>query len=116
MRIVFQSNVIAVLDLIDDLEQTDEARRIEIVADLLGATRDARAIPALLTRLGDPVVQENVHVEDAVCAALAALGVMEQSGPQEYVLLPAHQLQRAVATLVAELGASVPPRYFPAGG
>jgi hypothetical protein len=107
-----RSNVIAIPELIAELEETDDARRFEIAADLLGAARDPRAVLPLLARLGDPLVQKNEHVEDAVCAALVALGVMRTYGAQRYALLPRYMLEPDVVTTLTELGATVPLRYF----
>jgi hypothetical protein len=104
--------VVAVPELIAELEQTRDARRLEIVADLLGAARDRRAVAPLLRRLGDPLVLENAYAEDAVCAALVALGVMRAYGASRYGLLPRHELDRDTATALAELDAGVPLRYF----
>ena len=107
-----RSKVIATPELIAELEQTDNARRLEIVADVLGAARDHRAVPSLLTRLGDPLVQKNEAVEDAVCAALVALGVMRTYGAQRYALQPRYLLEPDVVTTLTELGSTVPLRYF----
>ena len=81
-----RSNVVAVPELIAELEQTTDARRLEIAADLLGAARDPRAVAPLLKRLGDPLVAKHEYVEDAVCAALVALGVMRTSRSRRYAL------------------------------
>ncbi len=111
MVIGFQSNVMAIPERIAELEQSNDARRIEITADVLGAARDRRAILPLLTRLGDPVVQTNSNTEDSVCAALVALGVMRTAGSR-YTVLPRHMLEPDVVTMLGELGSSVPLRYF----
>ena len=107
-----QAKLIAVSDLIAGLALTDDARRLEILADTLGAARDRRAILPLLARLGDPLVQRHEHTEDAVCAALVALGVMRRSHSNGYMLLPRHLLEPDVATKLAEIGPTLPLRYF----
>ena len=48
MVVDVRSNVVATPELIAELEQTDNARRLEIVADVLGAARDHRGAAAAL--------------------------------------------------------------------
>jgi hypothetical protein len=57
-------------------------------------------------------VQRNEDVEDAVCSALVALGVMERSRFGRYLLLPRLELEPDVVELITTLGSSIPLRYF----
>jgi hypothetical protein len=107
-----RANPVAVDELIRELATTNDPRRLEILAGLLGAARDPRAITPLLVCLASVVVQRNECAEEAVCAALHALAVMRRFSNGRYALLPAHDLDQKHVDLVRELGAAVPMRYF----
>ena len=99
-------------DLIADVERTRSARHLEFAAEAIGAAHDHRAIPALLRRLGDPVVEKNDYLQVALCEALVELGVMQRFGTQRYGLLPRHALAADAVALLSELYSRVPLRYF----
>jgi hypothetical protein len=92
--------------------ETTQAREIELIADHLGGAGDTRAIRPLLARLGDCQVQEDPDVEDAVCRALMALGVMQSSGNLSFSLRPRRSLPDDVVETIRELAATIPWRYF----
>ncbi len=102
----------ALEELIVLLDRTTNPRTIEIVADRLGATHDRRAIRPLLTHLGDCRVQEDRDVEDAVCRALMALGVMCCSGNLSFSLRRRPDLADDVVETIRELAGTIPWRYF----
>ena len=64
--------------LIAALAQATRPRDIELIAAHLGDVGDPRAIRPLLARLGDAKVHGDSYVEDAVCRALIALGVIRR--------------------------------------
>jgi hypothetical protein len=99
-------------ELLQEFERTNDPRLIEALADRIGASGDERAVQALVSRLGDWPVRENPDVEDAVCGALVALGVMRSSGNQSFAFLPRHELPDGVFELVRQLGCVVPMRYL----
>jgi hypothetical protein len=101
--------------LLDELETTKDPRRLEALADLLGAAHDERAIPSLLNRLGDWSVQEDTDVEDAVCTALVELHVMHSLGHLRFFVLPPQCLTREAAYAVEHLRQLIPTRYFSTG-
>ena len=105
-------NPVSVDLLVDEFERTQDICRLEVVADLLGATHDPRAVGPLLGRLGSRLVQRNEDVEEAVCSALVVLGVMERSRFGRYLLLPKLELDPGVVDLITTLGSSIPMRYF----
>jgi hypothetical protein len=100
-----------VAELIAALERATDPREIELLADQLGAARNARAVRSLLMRLGDCHVQEDADVEDAVCRALVALDVMYSSGNLSFAFQPLHLLAPDVAETLRELGPAIPMRY-----
>ena len=83
-----------VSELIVRLVGTTKPREIELIADLLAAERDRRAIRPLLMRLGDSYVQEDADIEDAVCSALVALDVMCSHGNRTFFFLPGDARRR----------------------
>jgi hypothetical protein len=89
-----------VAELTDSLAQTSDPCEIEMIADLLGAAGNPYAIRRLLTRLGDRQVQEDADVDDAVCRALVALGVMSSSGNLSFAFRPRHLLEPDVAETI----------------
>jgi len=99
-------------ELIALLVQTSNPRTIEVIADQLGATHDHRAIRPLLMRLGDDRVQEDRDVEDAVCRALVALGVMCCLGNLSFTLRPRRELADDVVATIRELVGTIPWRYY----
>jgi hypothetical protein len=98
--------------LIALLAEATAPREIELIADHLGATGDQRAIRPLLARLGDCQVQEDPDLEDAVCRALMALGVMGSSGNQRFSLRPRRVLPDDVVETIHDLAGSIPWRYY----
>ena len=102
----------AVEELIVLLAQTTEPRSIAAIADQLRAVHDPRAIRPLLMRLGDCDVHEDRDVEDAVCRALVALGVMRCSGNLSFSLRPRPDLADDVVETIRELAETIPWRYF----
>ena len=99
-------------ELIGLLARTSNPRTIEVIADQLGATHDCRAIRPLLSRLGDDRVQEDRDVEDSVCRALVALGVMCCSGNLSFSLRPRRDLADDVVETIRELVGTIPWRYY----
>jgi hypothetical protein len=99
-------------DLLQEFERTNDPRRIEALADRIGASGAPGAVRALLWRLGDWPVQEDPDVEDAVCGALVRLGVMRSRGNQTFAFLPRHELPPDVVDLVRQLGNAIPMRYL----
>ena len=92
--------------------EATQPREIELIADHLGDSGDCRAIRPLLARLGDCQVQEDPDVEDAVCRALMALGVMCSSGNQRFSLRPRRVLSDDIVETVHDLAGSIPWRYY----
>jgi hypothetical protein len=99
-------------DLITRFDHATQPREIELLADLLADARDPRAIRALLERLSDSRVQEDRDVEDAVCQALTALGVMYSSGNLSFSLRPKNALPDDVVRSIRDLSGVIPWRYF----
>jgi hypothetical protein len=99
-------------DEIEELLRTTDPRRIEVLADVIGAANDRSAIRPLLWRLGDSMVQDDPDIEDAVCGALVALSVMTTSGNQCFALRPAHELPPDVVSVLRELAVAIPARYL----
>jgi len=99
-------------DLIAILAKTTHARVVEVVADRLGAAGDRRAIRPLLMCLGSLHVQDNTDVEDAVCRALEALGVMCSTGNLSFCLRPCQALDEDVVETIRELAGMVSGRYY----
>jgi hypothetical protein len=66
----------------------------------------------LLWRLGDSVVQDDRDVEDAVCGALSALGVMRSAGSRTFSLRPQNELNDEVLAVLREFAVVLPHRYF----
>ena len=99
-------------ELISEFERTEDLLQLEVIADVLGASNDNRAITPLLRRLGCPLVERNADAEDAVCGALLRLGVMWCSSTGRYVFVPAHAMDRDTVETIRELDASIPMRYF----
>ena len=97
------------------LGEANRGCEIELIADQLGATGNRCAIRPLLTRLGDSRVQDDADVEDAVCRALVALGVMSSSGNRSFAFRPRHLLAPDAADAVRALGPAIPMRYLLAG-
>jgi hypothetical protein len=98
--------------LLQEFERTNDLRRIEVLADRIGASGDPQAVRVLLLRLGEWPVQEDPDVEDAVCGALVRLGVMHSRGNQTFAFRPRHELPPDVVDLVRKLGNVVPMRYL----
>jgi hypothetical protein len=92
--------------------QATQPREIELLADHLGDLGDPRAIRPLIMRLGDCQVQEDPDVEDAVCRALIALGVMRSSGNLSFSLRPRNTLTDDVAETIRQLAGMIPWRYY----
>ena len=99
-------------ELIVLLAQTNNPRTIEVIADQLGETHDRRAVRPLLMRLGDDRVQEDRDMEDAVCRALVALGVMCCSGNLSFSLRPRRDLSDDVVGTIREVAGTIPWRYY----
>ena len=103
---------ISVEELIVRFIATTNPREIEVLADLLGAAGDRRAVRPLLMRLGDSKVQEDPDVEDAVCRALIALDVMRGHGNLSFCLRSRDELCASDAASIGELLGVIPWRYF----
>ena len=99
-------------DLIALFGEATHAREVEMIADFLGEAGDARAIQPLLMRLGDCQVQDDGDVEQAVCGALMALGVMCTSGEHSFRLRPRSVLTDDVVATIRELSGAIPWQYF----
>src|ERR1700722_7376023 len=89
-------------ELIELLDRTTDPSVIEMVANRLAATRDHRAIRPLLMHLGDRLVQDDAEVEDAMCHALMALGVMCSTGDLSFSLRPRRAFTDDVAETIRE--------------
>ena len=89
-----------------------DPHEVEEIADYLGEEGDARAIRPLLSRLGDPQVQGDADVEDSVCRALMALGVMCACGEHVFALRPRPALDEEVVATIRELSTEIPWQYF----
>lgn len=101
----------AIDDLVGAFLRARDPRQIEWGADRLGASGDPRVICPLLGRLGDATTLDDPDVEDAVCGALVALGVMEQRGNLDFALCPADVLPAAAREALAASPVGVPGRY-----
>ena len=99
-------------DLIERFDHATHPREIELLADLLGEARDPCAVRPLLERLSDCQVQEDRDVEDAVCQALTALGVMYSSGNLSFSLRAKNALPDDVVKTIRDLAGVIPWRYF----
>jgi hypothetical protein len=111
-KVEYRAGSPAVEVLIDRLIDATDPHDIEELADRLGAARDRRAIRPLLTRLGDCHVQADPDLEDAVCHALMALGVMCSCGNLSFSLRPRQDLPDDVVGAIRELAGVIPWRYF----
>lgn len=98
-------------ELLDELAHTTSARRLEELADL-SPRCGSIAVPFLLSRLGDAVVQEHPDTEDAVCSALVQLDVMHRTGNQRFGFRARHELEPAVVALLHDLDVAIPLRYY----
>ena len=98
--------------LIARLEASSNPSEIELIADQLRAAGDHRAIRPLLAHLGDDPVQADPNVEDAVCRALMALGVMSSSGRFKFSLRPREVLQDDAIEAIRDAAGTIPWRYF----
>jgi hypothetical protein len=101
-----------VAELITRLPRAGKPYEIAAIADQLGDARDPCAIRPLLERLGDRQVQTSPDVEDSVCRALVALGVMRSCGEFSFAMRPRHLLTLDVVDMITELGPAVPMRYL----
>ena len=102
------------LSVIERFHNATKFEEIEELADEIGrmASRYRKAaVDALLSRLGDPVVQEDPDVEDAVCTALARLGVMRRKGNLNFVLLSPGSLHGGIRNLLEKHEIYIPRRY-----
>ncbi len=95
---------------IDELRSTNDSQRLEDLADMLGAVGDVRAIPALLYRLGDSIVQDDPDVENAVGDALVYLGVMRRLGNLNFRFV--RDLAPPAAQWIEENIQTIPRKYF----
>lgn len=98
--------------LIARLDASSNPSEIELIADQLRVAGDHRAIRPLLAHLGDGPVQDDPNVEDAVCRALMALGVMCSSGRFTFSLRPRRVLDAEALEAIRETVGSIPWRYF----
>ncbi len=105
------AHAISASEALDELARTTSARRVEELADV-APRYGAPAIPVLLWRLGDALVQDDPDTEDAICSALCALGVMDRSGNQRFVFRPRHELPAEVVGLLRNLDTAIPLRYY----
>ncbi|HUI48065.1 MAG TPA: hypothetical protein VL119_05180 [Acidimicrobiia bacterium] len=108
----FAANGVAVDDLIARFEASTRAVETERLAELLGLAGNHDAVHSLLVRLGDRRVQQDVHVEYAVCRALVALDVMCASGETAFALRPRHLLAEDVVEMIGTLDPPLPLRYL----
>jgi hypothetical protein len=99
-------------ELLEELVITDDARRLEVIADALCSRDDRRAVPALLRRLSCRLVQRNEFVEDALCGALVSFGVMRRTRTGRYVLHHPHELDMEILEVIRALDPDIPLRYF----
>jgi hypothetical protein len=98
--------------LIVRFDHSTDPREIERIAGQLGASRDHRAVRALLGHLGDDRVQGSPDVEVAVCQALIALDVMWRTGDRSFSLRSRRAMSDDVAETVREFAGSIPWPYF----
>jgi hypothetical protein len=99
-------------ELLTELEITEDARRVEVIADARGSCGDRRAVPALLNRLACRLVQRNDFAEDALCGALVSFGVMRRTRTGQYVLRRTHELDTEILDVIRALDPGIPLRYF----
>jgi hypothetical protein len=111
-QVEHRQSVTAVDYLVARFPEATRPHEIELIADYLGEAGDPLAIRPLLMRLGDCRLQEDPDVEDAVCRALMALGVMCSSGNLTFSLRPRQHLGDDAAETVRELAGTIPWRYF----
>jgi hypothetical protein len=102
----------SVEEVIARLDAATNPREIEMVADQLRVCGDNRAIKPLLRHLGDGRVQDDPDVEDALCRALMALGVMCSSGNGRFSLRPRGVLSDDAIEAIGESAGLIPWRYF----
>jgi hypothetical protein len=102
----------SVEEVIARLDAATNPREIEMIADQLRVYGDNRAIEPLLHRLGDERVQSDPDVEDAVCRALMALGVMCSSGKGRFSLRPRGVLSDDAIEAIGASAGLIPWRYF----
>jgi hypothetical protein len=95
---------------VDELRSTNDPRRLEGLADMLGAIGDVRAISALLHRLGDSIVQDDADVENAVGDALVYLGVMRRLGNLNFRFV--RDLAPPTAQWIEANIQTIPQKYF----
>lgn len=100
--------------LIDAFSTAIHPTQIEQQADLLRLLGDERAVPALLERLCESRVNNDPDVEDAVCGALVAFGIMERLGNRRFCLRRDDQLTPGARQALTERRAFVPRRYWSA--
>lgn len=91
---------------------TSDRLQIEQRADLLRLLCDQRAVPALLARLCESRVNDDADVEDAVCGALVALGVMQGFGNRRFRVRRLDSLSASARQAVEQHLAFVPRRYW----
>jgi hypothetical protein len=101
--------------MISEFERTHDPARIAELADHFADSYDPRAIPALLARVGDPVVQANRDVEDAVCGALVIFGVMRVDPGRCFFLQSDDLLKPDVRRYLRDLRERIPARYVDNG-
>ncbi|MDQ1460481.1 MAG: hypothetical protein QOI08_1965 [Actinomycetota bacterium] len=99
-------------ELLQRLARATHACDIAENAVQLAAVGDVRAVRPLLGRLGEPRVQADRDLADALCDALVALDVMRPCGGGCFAIRPRHLLAPGVVDAITELGSSVPLRYF----
>jgi hypothetical protein len=102
----------SVEEVIARLDAATNPREIEMIADQLRVSGDHRAIRPLLRHLGDGRVQDDPDVEDAVCRALMALGVMCSTGNGGFRLRPRGVLADEAVEAIGESAGLIPWRYF----
>ena len=91
-----------------------QPEEIETLADDLGRLGDLRAVGPLASRLADSRVQDDPDVEDAVCASLASLGVMERRGNLNYAFVGPDRLDPLARDALRRLSSIMPRRYIQA--
>jgi hypothetical protein len=97
---------------VDRFARTNRADELEALADRMALDRDVRAIPPLIARLGDGLVQDHADVEDAVCTALVRLGVMRSRGNLSFAFVAVDSLGPEARAALRDYATSIPRRYF----
>ena len=116
-------SVARVDDALTRLRTSSRAAELERLADEL--TADTGALPpgrrndlveVLVLRLCDETARDDSDAEDAICSALARLGVMRRAGNLVFTFRADDDLPSGDASVVARYDAWLPRKYAPTQG